>query len=163
MSQSSDLIVRQGDKDLTFIQILDAPREVVFEAFSKAEHITQWWMPAPCIMIQCTIDFRPGGEWNYRVQLPGGNEHSAKAVYKTIIPNKKIEFVDYFVDDEGKVIEDLPSKHVTITFDAAGEQTELVFNAALKTATERQKQVDMGFVTGFSAALNQLVEVIKSI
>ncbi len=163
MSESSDLVVKQGDKDLTFTQILDAPRDIVFEAFSKAEHITQWWMPAPCVMIQCTVDFRPGGKWNYRVQLPDGSEHAARAVYKTIVANEKIEFNDYFVDDDGKIAEGLPSKHVTITFDEAGEQTELIVHAQLQTAAERQELVDMGFVQGFSTALGQLVEVIKSI
>lgn len=161
MNATSDLVVKQGETDLTFIQILDAPREVVFEAFSTAEHLKKWWMPAPCIMVNCTVDFRPGGEWNYTVQLPDGSQHSARSVYKEIVPNEKIEFDDFFIDENGKIIESLPSKHLTVTFDQAGEQTELVVHAQLKTAVERQKLVDMGFVQGFSTAVSQLVELIK--
>lgn len=162
MNALSDLVVKQGETDLTFTQILDAPRAVVFEAFSSAEHLKHWWMPAPCVMTNCTVDFRPGGEWNYTVQLPDGSLHRARSVYTEIVPGKRIELDDSFVDESGKVIEGLPSKHLSITFEEAGAQTELVVYAKLQTAAERQKLVDMGFVPGFTTALNQLVERLKT-
>ncbi len=163
MNTASDLVVKQGETDLTFIQIMDAPRDLVFEAFSQAEHIKQWWMPTPCVMTACTVDFRIGGEWNYTVQLPDGSEHRARAVYKAIIPNEKIEFDDYFIDDKGKIVEGLPSKHVTVTFDGASDQTELTVYVQLHTAAERQQLIDMGFVQGFTTALGQLEKLVKSI
>lgn len=162
MKTAGDLVIKQGETEITFTQILDAPRDIVFEAFSKAEHIRAWWLPAPCIMTQCTVDFRPGGVWRYAVQLPDGMHHNVRAIFRTIAPNETIEFDDYFVDDNDKIIDGLPSKHVTIRFDQAGEQTELIVHVQLQSVPERQKLVDMGFLQGFSTALGQLTKLIES-
>jgi uncharacterized protein YndB with AHSA1/START domain len=89
--------------------------------------------------------------------------HKARAIYREIVPSEKIVFDEHFLDDNGKTIESLPSKHTTIIFDEAGDQTELVINVQLRSAAERQKLVGMGFTKGFPAALNQLTSYIKTI
>lgn len=163
MSANSDIVLRQTETDLTFTQIHDAPKELVFIAFSKAEHLKQWWGPPGCKIVKCEVDFQTGGQWDYTIRTDSGEEHRARAIYKEIIPNEKIEFIDYFLDESGKVIENMPSKHVTITFDGVGNQTELTVHVQLKTAAERQQLMNMGFLRGFSAALTQLVAYEKVI
>lgn len=161
MSVASDLVVRQGEKDITFIQILEVPKDVVFTAFSSAEHLRKWWMPEPCVMTECTVDFRPGGKWDYEVEVPGGERHRARVVYEEIIPEEKIVAMDYFLDSSGKILEGLPSKRLTITFDGAGNETELKVHIQLQSAAERQKLVGMGFVPGFTTAIKQLIQFIS--
>jgi uncharacterized protein YndB with AHSA1/START domain len=163
MSANSDIVLQQTETDLTFTQIHDAPKALVFLAFSKAEHLKQWWGPPGCSVVDCDVDFRTGGQWDYTIRTDSGEDHRARAVYKDIVPNEKIEFIDYFLDANGNVIENLPSKHVTIKFDGIGNQTELTVHVQLKSAAERQQLMDMGFLQGFSTALNQLAAYEKVI
>lgn len=163
MSANSDIVLRQTETDLTFTQIHDAPKELVFLAFSKAEHLKEWWGPPGCKVVECDVDFRTGGLWNYTIQTDAGEHHRARAIYKDIVPNEKIEFIDYFVAENGKIIENLPSKHVTIRFDGVGNQTELTVHVQLKTAAEREQLMNMGFLKGFSASLTQLAAYEKAL
>ena len=57
-------IVTEGNV-LVLERVFDAPRELVFEAFSKEEHLTKWWGPRGWELTHCAIDFRPGGTWHY--------------------------------------------------------------------------------------------------
>lgn len=161
MSTPSDIVLRQTETDLTFTQIHDAPKELVFRAFSNAEHLKQWWGPPGCKVVECEVDFRIGGQWDYTIHTDTGEDHRARSIYKDIVPNEKIEFIDYFLDEHGKVIESLPSKHVTVRFDGISDQTELTVHVQLKTAAERQQLMNMGFLKGFSASLTQLVAYEK--
>src|SRR5512146_1090509 len=105
----------QKTSELTITRVFDAPRELVFKAFSEAEQIRQWWGPTGWMMPVCTIDFRPGGEWHYCIRNAEGEEHCARAIYHTIVPLQQIVFTDELIDAQGKAIPGLPAKRTTVT------------------------------------------------
>ena len=146
----------QKDTELTFSRIYDAPRELVFKAFSEAEQISQWWPPKGWAMPVCTLDFRPGGEWRYCIRNAAGEEHCARAVYRKIVPLQQIVFWDEIIDDRGNAIPGLPSKTVTVTFDDVDSRTKVDVLVQLETAADRQKLVEMGFIRGFTQSLDNL-------
>ena len=146
----------QKDTQLTFSRIYDAPRELVFKAFSEVEQISQWWPPKGWAMPVCSIDFRPGGEWRYCIRNAAGEEHWARAVYRKIIPPQQLVFWDEITDAQGYAIAGLPSKTVTVTFTDLGSQTKLDVLVQLETAADRRKLVEMGFIRGFTQSLDNL-------
>jgi uncharacterized protein YndB with AHSA1/START domain len=59
-----------GDRELVVTRIFNAPRELVFEAFTKPEHLMKWWGPHGCSMLSCEADPRTGGAWSISMRLP---------------------------------------------------------------------------------------------
>jgi uncharacterized protein YndB with AHSA1/START domain len=157
------IAVVQTGKDLTFTQVLDAPRELIFKVFSEPEHVKQWWGPEGWTMPVCTIDFRPGGTWHYCIRNSEGEEHWAKAVYREIVPPARIVYTDNMVDAGGNPIEGLPPKRVTLTFDDLDGKTRLRVHVQLASAADCQKLVDMGFVQHFPETLNHLEQHVDSV
>lgn len=155
--------IAQTDTEISFSLVLDAPRELVYQTFSEAEHVRKWWGPKSCPVSSCTIDFREGGEWRYSLKLPGGEEHWAKAMYDEIVPSERIVFTDYFTTPDGNVIEDLPSKHVTVSFDDVDGKTHVDVRVQLASVAERQQLVDRGFMPGFQDALGNLRELLDQL
>jgi uncharacterized protein YndB with AHSA1/START domain len=157
------IAIEQSDTELTFTQVLNAPRELVFRAFSESEHVKQWWGPEGWAMPVCTIDFRPDGTWLYCIRNAEGEEHWAKAVYREIVLPERIVFTDNMVDDRGNPIEDFPSRRVTVTFDDVDGKTRLRVHVQLESAADLKKLVDMGFVKHFPETLQYLEQILDSV
>ena len=157
------IAIEQTDKELTFTQVLDAPRELLFKVFSESEHVKQWWGPEGWTMPICTIDFRPGGAWHYCIRNAKGEEHWAKAIYREIVSPARIVYTDNMVDAGGNPIEGLPPKCVTVMFDDVGGKTRLTVHVQLESVADCQKLVDMGFVQHFPETLHHLEQHVDSI
>jgi uncharacterized protein YndB with AHSA1/START domain len=163
MNETSKIKVEQTQTDITFTKIMDAPRALVFEAFSKPEHLKNWWGPKGWDVSHCTVDFRVGGLWRYSISNGLGQEHWAQARYDEIVHNERIVFTDTFIKPDGRIIAELPSKQVTVMFEDAGRLTKLKVTATVATAKEREHLAAMGFVQGFSEALGNLTDVLNTI
>ena len=163
MSIASVIAVTQTDTDLTFTQVLDAPRELVFHLFSEAEHIKQWWGPQGWTISVCTFDFRPGGTWHYCLRNTKGEEHWVKAHYQEIIPFERIMYTDQMVGAQGNPLEGFAPKQVIVTFDQADGKTQLNVHDQLASAADREKLVKLGFAQRFPAALNHLEQHMNNV
>ena len=150
----------QSTKELTITRVFDAPRELVFTAFSEAEMIRQWWAPQGWDMPVCTMDFRPGGEWRYCFRNAEGQEHWARAIYQQIEPGKQIVYRNEFIDSQGNLIEGLPSSTFTITFSDLAGKTQLTTHVRLDSAANLEKLVGMGFKQGYTQTLNNLEQFL---
>ncbi len=145
-----------SDRELIFTRIFDAPRALVFKAFSEAEQVRQWWPPKGWEMPVCSLDFRPGGEWRYCFRNAAGEEHWARAIYHKIVPPEQIVFSDEFIDAQGNVIAGLPSKTFTLTFADLGSRTQLTVLVQLASPDNLRKLVEMGFKQGFTETMSNL-------
>ena len=157
------IAIEQGDTELTFTQVLAAPRELMFRVFSESEHVKQWWGPEGWSMPVCTIDFRPGGTWFYCIRNDEGEEHCAKAVYREIVPPERIVFTDNMVDAGGSPIEGFPPRRVSVTFDNIDGKTRLKVHVQLESAADLKKLVDMGFVRHFPETLQHLEQILDRV
>ena len=66
--------------------MFDAPRELVFSAWSDPNHLRRWWGPKGCSIGFCNMDLRPGGQLLYSLRMPDGQEMWGKFVYREILP-----------------------------------------------------------------------------
>jgi len=92
--------VASDPADLPFViaRTFDAPRDRVFEVWSKREHLMRWFGPKGFTMPDARLDFRPGGLFHYRMVSPDGHEMWGKFVFREILPPQRIVFVNSFSD-----------------------------------------------------------------
>lgn len=140
---------------LVITRVLDAPRDLVFAAWTDERSAAQWWGPKGFTSVSCTIDARVGGAWRRVMRSPDGAILGARGLYREIIPPARLVFT--YAWEEGP----RHSGHetlVTLTFTDLGDKTEL---------TLRQE----GFATvaarddhnlGWSGALDRLANCLQA-
>ncbi|MEH0109006.1 SRPBCC domain-containing protein [Tersicoccus sp. MR15.9] len=143
-------------KALVLTRHLAAPREQVFRALSRAEHLRRWWGPPSCPVVECTVDFRPGGIWHYRLRSSDGREHWMRAVYRDIVPPERISWVEHSSDEHGAVTTALAATFATLTLATAGGSTLLTAELRYDSTSDRDAAIARGVERGFSAALDEL-------
>jgi len=87
--------------DFVISRVFDAPRDVVWKAFTEPERMRQWWGPKGFKVIACKIDLRPGGTCHYGMTAPDGSTMWGKFVFREIVSNARMVLVNSFSDEAG--------------------------------------------------------------
>jgi uncharacterized protein YndB with AHSA1/START domain len=145
-----------SDHEFVVERVFNAPRAVVFDAFSKCEHLTRWWGVQGWTLPVCKLDFRPGGTWLYCMRGPQGEESWGKSVYHEIVQPERIVYTDYFSDKDGNQNEKAPSPLVTLTFVDLGGKTKLVNRAQYGSAKDLETVLNMGMEDGIGETFDRL-------
>ena len=85
-------IARPSDREIVITRAFAAPRRVVFDAWTKPEHVAQWWDPSRTPLAVCEIDLRPNGGFRFVRQGPSGSAHPFTGVYREIAPPQRLVF-----------------------------------------------------------------------
>lgn len=167
---TNKMISKVEGQELILERVFNAPRELVFKAFSEAEHLKHWWGPRGWTLTACTVDFRPGGVWHYCMKCVDENqgdffgyESWGKGVYQEIVEVEKIVYVDYFSDAEGNENADMPSTLVKMFFQEHEGQTKLISRSEYATAEALKTVMDMGMEQGITETWDRLAEHLQSI
>lgn len=127
---------KQGGRDLYITRLFDAPREVVWKAWTDPEHFKRWWGPKGFTVPSVSIDLRPGGKYLYCMRGAGADgvvsDIWGTGTYKEIVPQERLVYTDSFADEKGNIV---PASHygmegefslemlVTLTFEDLGRRT----------------------------------------
>ncbi|MDF2960386.1 MAG: ATPase [Paenibacillus sp.] len=167
---SNKMISKVEGNELILERVFDAPRELVFKAFSEAEHLKHWWGPRGWTLTVCNVDFRPGGVWHYCMKCIDENqgdfygyESWGKAIYREIVKSEKIVYVSYFSDADGNEAEGMPSSQVTMTLVEHEGKTKLVSRAQYASAEALKTVMEMGMEQGITETWDRLAEHLQSI
>ena len=90
----------KGD-ELVITRELNAPKELVYQAWTQKEHLAKWWGPKGFEIKVSNFDFKPGGTFLYSMAAPDGSEMTGLFVYHEIIPGERVTFVNSFADKDG--------------------------------------------------------------
>lgn len=101
MTPSSTQVLTEDDVFLT--RVLDAPRELVWAAFTQPEHLANWWGPPGCPTRVLALDLRPGGLFHYAMQSPQG-EMFGRFTYREITAPERLFFVLSFSDADANIV-----------------------------------------------------------
>ena len=99
----SEVTTQTNDKELVLERVLDAPRELVFKAWTEAERLAHWWGPVGFELGISKMDLRPGGTFLYSMKTPEGMEMWGKFTFHEIEAPEKLVFVNSFSDPDGSV------------------------------------------------------------
>ena len=144
--------------DLDFIasRVFEAPRDLVFRAFSDCKHLVHWWGPNGWTLPVCEMDFRTGGTWRYCMQGPDGESSCWESTYREIVRPERIVYTDAFTDGDGNPIEGTPQMVVTVTFIEDGGRTTLTSRASFASAKDLEFAVGFGMVQGLTETWDRL-------
>ncbi len=87
--------------DFVISRVFDAPRELVWQAFTDPEHMKQWWGPKGSVIVASKMDFRVGGTYHGAMRDPAGNVMWAKFVYREIVAPERLVWEHSFSDENG--------------------------------------------------------------
>jgi uncharacterized protein YndB with AHSA1/START domain len=159
-------------KPFEISHVFDAPRERVWQSWTEAERLKQWWGPKGFVVTHCKIDLRPGGTMHYCLRTPNGHEMWGKFAYREIVKPERLVFVNSFSDPKGGVTRhpghaSWPLEMLsTILFEALGGKTKVTVQwvpADTSTETER-KTFDEGrdsMKMGWSGTFEQFTDYLK--
>ena len=107
------------DRELFITRKINAPVELVWEAWTKPEHISQWWGPDGFTNTITKMEVRKGGAWELVMHGPDGTDYDNKSIFREVVPFKKI------------VYEHVSPPHIiaTILFEKKGNQTMISWHA----------------------------------
>lgn len=144
----------EGDTDMIVTRVFDAPRELVFRAWTEAEMVKQWWGPGDWPVVVSRVDLRVGGKWHYCMRGPDGTESWGIAEYREIDPPKRLAFTDHFSDADGNA--NGPASVMQIDFEDLAGKTRIVSRSVFASAEHRRQTIEMGVEEGLGMALDQL-------
>lgn len=152
--------------DFSFERVFNAEPALVFEAWSQAEHLNNWWGPKG-FTAECKTDFREGGRFHYCMIAPDGKRYYNSGFFHSIVPNKKIVSTMYFANDRGEYVgpehygmSGFPGEMWdVVTFEAHGQgQTKVTFHRNHPLATSKKFGEDQGW----SQSLDKLEATLRS-
>jgi len=147
--------------DLKLVRTLDAPRSLLWECWTRPEHIKHFFVPRPHQVKDCEISLRVGGRFNTVFHVDG-TEMKNEGVYLEIIPEEKLVFTDTY--SEGWKPSENPFMTAIILFEDAPEGgTRYTAVARHRTPKARQSHEDMGFFSGWGTVVEQLVDYARSL
>jgi uncharacterized protein YndB with AHSA1/START domain len=153
------VVTLPSDLEILLTREFEAPRELVFEAFTRCEHIRHWWAPWDMEISQCESDFRVGGGWRMVLRQPDGSEHPFKGSYLTIAPPES--FARTFIYDVD-FIRDHPATE-TATFEELGGRTRVSVNVRHLTKEARDGHLQSGMEPGAADAYDKLEAYLRSL
>ena len=143
-----------SDQEIVFTRTFERPRHLLFEAWTKPEHVRQWWGCEGSTLTLCEIDLRPGGAWRLLMLMPDGSEHPFKGVYREIVPNKRLVYTEcYDIPSIGS-----PEWLTTITFEEIDGKTKLTHSILHRSVEARDGHLQAGMEAGTVQTLNRLAE-----
>jgi uncharacterized protein YndB with AHSA1/START domain len=153
------------DKETNMVYVqreFSAELSLVWDAYTKAEILDQWWAPKPWISKTKSMEFKVGGKRLYAMCSPEGEEHWSFAEYTSITPKSNFQFKDGFCDKEGNINEELPRSEWNIDFEELDEGTLVKVEIKHDKRSDLETIIEMGFKEGFMAILEQLEEMLSS-
>ncbi len=151
-----------ANKRMHIIREFAAPVPDVWRAWTDSKILDQWWAPKPWRAETKSMDFREGGRWLYAMVGPDGTRMYAKMEYKKIVKNDFFTSVDGFADEHGNTVHDFPSMNWNSSFKASANGTKVEIHISFDTEADLQKIVELGFQEGFTAAHQNLDELLAS-
>ncbi|HEY2526525.1 MAG TPA: SRPBCC domain-containing protein [Xanthobacteraceae bacterium] len=163
----------QRQTDFVISRLFDAPREMVWKAFTEPERLNEWFGPKGVKVVSATLDLRPGGTFHYSMRTPDGRVMWGKFVYREIIAPTRLVWVNSFSDAAGGLTRHPLSPSwplemlTTVTFDAphVGQTGVTIRWSALNATEAEQRTFDAGHDSmrqGWSGTFDQLAAYLAS-
>lgn len=159
--------------EFVMTRVFNAPRHLVFQVWTEAEHLARWWGPKGFTINLIKFDLRPGGLFHYSMQPPGGEKMWGKFAYREIVRPERIVWVNSFADPEGNTVRppfapDFPLEILnTLTFTEQDGKTILTLRGVPIHATaaehERFAAMNEGMQKGWTGTLDQLAAELASL
>jgi uncharacterized protein YndB with AHSA1/START domain len=165
MNTKTDPATKSVEQELIITRIFDAPRELVWKAWTDPERAKRWWGPKNFTAPASKIDLRVGGAYLNCMRSPEGKDYWSTGVYREIVPLKRLVCTDSFADEKGNVV---PASHygmegdwplellITVTFEETGGKTTMTLRHEGIPAGQMSELTE----TGWNESFDKLAEYL---
>jgi len=159
MDTRSNPAVGPAERELVLTRVFDAPRRLVFKAWTDAKHVAQWWGPHGFTNPVCEVDVRLGGAIRIDMRGPDGTVYPMTGFYQEIVEPELLVFTASALDAEGHPLFEVLT---TVTFAEQGAKTTLTMHARVVTATPEAAPHIAGMQEGWTQSLERLGKYLGS-
>jgi uncharacterized protein YndB with AHSA1/START domain len=124
-----------AEREIVISRVIDAPRSVVFEAFTRVRHLARWWGPEGFTTTTRSFEFRVGGVWDFVMHGPDGTDFQEWITYTEIVPPERIALL------HGECRDDPDAFESVLTFEPSGEATRIMMRTVFPTKELREEAV----------------------
>ena len=166
MAARNSSATKATERELVITRIFDAPRELVFKAWTEPEQLMRWWGPTDFTSPVCKIDLRVGGKYLFCMRSPEGQNYWSTGVYGEIVKPERLVCTDSFADEEGNVVpathygmgSDIPVElQVTVTLEEYDGKTRMILRHVGIPAGEMSDMT----CAGWNESFDKLAESLK--
>ncbi|MFS6530625.1 SRPBCC family protein [Microbacterium aurugineum] len=144
------------DREIVISRMIDAPRELVFEAFTEVRHLSRWWGPSGFTTTTSSFDFQVGGAWEFIMHGPDGTDYPEWITWTEILAPERIAML------HGEYRDDPDAFESVLTFGAEGEWTRIDMRTVFPTVELRDEAVEKyGAIEGGRQTLANLAAFVE--
>jgi uncharacterized protein YndB with AHSA1/START domain len=159
VAAKSSIDLNSDPRSIIGARVFDAPRDLVFAAFTDPKHLSQWWGPDGFTTTTHAFDFRPGGAWRFVMHGPDGRDYQNRVTFDEIVPPERLVYSHGGDDDVEPV-----RFSTTITFeDLGGGRTRLIWHGTFPSAEERARVIkEYGADKGLAQTMARLAGYLSA-
>jgi uncharacterized protein YndB with AHSA1/START domain len=159
VTEKFSLDLTSDPKVIAGTRIFDAPRALVFSAWTEPRHLAQWFGPNGFSLTTHSFEFRPGGTWRFVMHGPDGRDYQNRVTFDEIVPPERLAYHHGGGDD----VESVQFKTI-VTFEDLGGQTKLTLRGIFPSAAERDRVIrEYGADKGQVERLARLAAYVKQL
>jgi uncharacterized protein YndB with AHSA1/START domain len=142
------------------VREFDAPRELVFQAWTDPKHLSQWWGPDGFTTTTSSFDMRPGGVWRFVMHGPDGRDYENRITFDEVVKPERLAYRHGGGDDVEPV-----QFRTTVTFeDLGGKRTRLTWRGEFPSAAERARVIkEYGADKGLAQTMSRLGDYVAKL
>ena len=144
-----------SDREIVMTRVFDAPRALVFDAYTNPEHLPHWFGPRGWTLPVCEIDLRPGGAWRFVLQGPDGTEMGMSGVYQEVAPPERLVSTESFDDYPGETLN-------TLTLSEEDGKTTYTVTVLYPSKETRDAVLASGMQEGAAESFERLAEHLQA-
>lgn len=144
-------------QELALTRVFDAPRSLVFKAWTDPKRLAQWWGPSHFTNPVCDVDARAGGSIRIHMRAPDGTVYPMTGRFEEIVEPEKIVFSSTPLDEQGNPMFEMLT---TVTFAEQGNKTKLTLHTKVVQLTDAAAPYLKGMEAGWTQSLERLAELV---
>ncbi len=145
-----------SDLEIAMTRVFDAPRELVFKAYTDPDMVPRWWGLRASTTTVDKLDLRPGGTWRFVQREADGTEYAFNGEYREVTPPERLVYTFEFEPMPGHVIVD------TATFEDVDGKTKVTVTSLFQSVEDRDGMLASGMEGGANESWDQLAELLAS-
>lgn len=153
---SESMITLPSDRELVMTRAFKAPAHILFDMWTKPEHVRKWYAVRSTTMTVCDIDLRVGGAWRWVVTKPNGFEVAFSGVFQEIDPPHRLQRTEFFEAMPGA------GSIVTLIFDEKDGETTLTVNMLFEKKEDRDICLKSGMELGVKECFENIDKLIAA-
>lgn len=154
---TTSLTIERDKLEIVMSRVFDAPRELVFKAYTDPELLAQWWGPRGYTTIVEKMDVRPGGQWRMIHHNPAGEEFAFHGEHREVVPPERIVTTFEYEGVPGQVVLQ------TAVFEDVDGNTRLTNTSLFANLEDLEGMVQSGMEKGARESWERLAELLRTL